>query len=57
MPSKDLDTRTGRYTVAFRLPPEAGAEEGGGQEEGDSGEAGQAPEGHRHGLTRATAPP
>lgn len=27
MPTKDLDTRTGRYTVAFRLPPEAGVDE------------------------------
>jgi hypothetical protein len=27
MPTKDLDIRTGRYTVAFRLPPEAGAEQ------------------------------
>jgi len=27
MPTKDLDPRTGRYTVAFRLPPEAGAEQ------------------------------
>jgi hypothetical protein len=27
MPTKDLDTRTGRYTVAFHLPPEAGAEQ------------------------------
>ena len=27
MPTKDLDSRTGRYTVAFRLPPEAGAEQ------------------------------
>jgi hypothetical protein len=27
MPTKDLDTSTGRYTVAFRLPPEAGAEQ------------------------------
>ena len=27
MPTKDLDSRTGRYTVAFRLPPEAGADQ------------------------------
>ena len=27
MPTKDLDTRTGRNTVAFRLPPEAGGEQ------------------------------
>lgn len=27
MPTKDLDSRTGRYTVAFRLPPEAGVEQ------------------------------
>ena len=27
MPTKDLDTRTGRYTVVFRLPPAAGAEQ------------------------------
>lgn len=26
MPTKELDPRTGRYLVAFRLPPEAGAE-------------------------------
>ena len=27
MPTKDIDTRTGRYVVAFRLPPEVGAEQ------------------------------
>lgn len=27
MPTKEIDTRTGRYVVAFRLPPEAGAEQ------------------------------
>ena len=27
MPTKDIDTRTGRYVVAFHLPPEVGAEQ------------------------------
>jgi hypothetical protein len=27
MPTKEIDTRTGRYVVAFRLPPEVGAEQ------------------------------